>query len=146
MKTITKLFMIGLLMSISAFVSGQHTYARWSGSVEQYFPMGVHRTMRGYHGYNWMTTERIERQHGSLYIVTMRRGTRVVELTLNHHGRVVSKKVYHYSPRRIHKYSGRYTHGYGNDGFSHRDRPVYQHHGVDPDRQKNGKPRQGRWN
>ena len=152
MKTFTKLLMVGLLVGISSMASAQHYHARWTGYTEHYVPRGIYRSLHSYRGYDWVTTERFHRGPRLTYVVTMRKGNKMVELTMNRHGRVIHRQVYHFSPRRFHRY-GRHYSRYGHkrdyrrwDGPRHRWGPSDTHRDHPPRDNRNGRPRSSRWN
>lgn len=114
MKSFTKFVIAAILIGVSAGANGQHNYANTGSNRYNYFSHKINREIRFYPDYHLVSTKRIHKNHRILVVVTLRKRNRFVEITMNHHGRVVAKRHYHFRPERpvYHSY------GYSYSGWS----------------------------
>ena len=137
MKNFTKVLLVILLAGASIGVKAQYYGYHYSGHDyrgNHYIPHKVKRVVHQYHRFEWVETTQIRRGHRQLFVITLRQQNRFIELTINHHGDVISKHRYvikrHYIPHHPHRrgYADRRV-IYYNDGYVYSrrdDRRSYQ--------------------
>lgn len=60
-------------------------------------PSRVHRIVNRYYGFQWVNTARIQNGHRLLFVITLRRENRFVELTMNQNGKLIGERKYRMS-------------------------------------------------
>ena len=96
-------FTIAVLLVISVAAKGQHTYS-YGNKVRAHNNSGHYqlpemvvkktRKIHRFHGYNWIGTKTVEKGRKTLFIVSMQKGNRFMNYTLNRRGEVLFKKSY----------------------------------------------------
>jgi len=97
MKNFTKIAIVLILALIASGLKAQTYGYYYSGSMhtsQRQVPHAVVRVINLYPGFVWMGTTQVQRGHRQFFIVTLRRGDRFIELTINRHGDIISKNRY----------------------------------------------------
>lgn len=98
MKNFTKISLVLILLVLGATGLNAQSYGYYySGSAyssQRQVPHAVVRVVNLYPGFEWVGTTQMQRGHRQLYIVTLRRDNRFIELTINRHGDVVGRNRY----------------------------------------------------
>ena len=74
-----------------------YTYAGYTVTYETHMPNKVRRVVGKYHrhyGFNWVGTTEFRRGHKKFFVVTLKKGNRYIELTMNRWGDIVKRQKY----------------------------------------------------
>jgi len=140
MKNFTKIILIVLIMGISVGAGAQNYGFYYSGdhyNERIYVPHSVKRVVRKYHNFEWIRTTEIRRGHRKLFLVTLQRNNRFIELTMNRVGDILKEKRY-----ALLKHRGRrspYRKGYASR------KVIYHHDGYEYSRWDEERSRQYSW-
>jgi len=127
MKNFTRFIVVALLALVSVEASAQHNgynygyqYSGYTVGGNTHMPHRVNIVIREYHrhqGFDWVGTSEFQRHHKRFFVITLRRGNRFIELTMNRRGEVIIRKKYAIDYRDTRPYRRGYA-----------DRKVIYHH------------------
>jgi len=101
-KILIALFLLGLASVVAnaqyrTYSNYGYKYSGYTVGHGTYMPHSVKKVVGTYHrhyGFNWVGTSEFQRGYKKFYLVTLRKGNRFLELTINRRGKIIKRKKY----------------------------------------------------